>query len=285
MLQTSFLAQPWRAVRGSFNCRDKENALRKRSILTSILLLLLATMYAQADTVPVGQFGITYPSANASTGYYAFTIANLTGNTTYGPGACSPGYPVCSPIEFTDATLTVNWAYGQIDPNTGVVTSLATGAGESGTFTATALDTNSFDPSYNGCGTYGVDAGCAGTDDTNNAFQLTLPITDSSGNNLVILSATFTATSVATTTNVGTLSGPYTATMNPTTDCGGPCNFNDPGLYDGDPNVGYWEYYDASVDIVTNTPTPGNTVPEPGTVWFLLTGVGWLGWRRRRFGL
>ena len=243
------------------------------------LLALAAPAALAASPISVGQFTIEYPSAE-TVGYYGFTIANLTGNTT--AGACSAGYPVCDPIEFQNATLTVQYGYGQVVDN-GSGVGVVTGALVSqGTYTATAQDANAFDPSYNGCGVYGVDSGCAGLHDTANAFQLPLPVLDGGGNTLVILSATFSATSAPTATNEGSLSGPYTATLLPVTDCAGPCNFLDPGLYPGDPYVGDWEYYDATVDITTSVTAPPATVPEPATAWLLLPGlVLAAAWRRR----
>lgn len=253
--------------------------MKPRGILRSIglsLLLLACATGAWASQISVGQFQIEYPSAE-TVGYYGFTIANLTGNST--AGACNPSYPVCTELQFTNPTLTVDYGYGQIDGSGNVIPGTLV---EQGSYTALPQAADPFDPSYNGCGVYGVDSGCAGTGDVNNAFQLALPVIDGSGNTLVILSATFSATTVPTATNQGTLSGPYTATMSPTTDCGGPCNFLDPGLSPSDPYVGDWEYYDASVDIVTNTSTV-SPVPEPAAAWLLLSALAWMGWRHRRY--
>lgn len=239
------------------------------------LILLAFTTGASANQVSVGQFGIEYPSAE-TLGYYGFTVDNLTGNSTL--GACNPSYPVCTELLFANATLSVEYAYGQIDSSGNVIPG---SLGSVQTFTVTAAQSDPFDSSYNGCGVYGVDSGCAGLSDVSNAFQLTEPIVDGSGNTLVILSATFTATTSPTTTNLGTLSGPYTATLYPTTDCGGPCNFLDPsgGLYPGDPYPGDWEYYDANVDIVTTTPTA--PVSEPATLWLVLSVFASAIWLRR----
>ena len=236
--------------------------------------------WAWASPISVGQFSMEYPSAE-TVGYYGFTVANLTGNST--SGACTAGYPVCQQLAFLNPTLTVNYGYGQlVDNGSGVGVQVGPLASQ-GTYTVTAADPNAFDPSYNGCGVYGVDATCAGLTDTANAFQLPLPVTDGNGNNLIILQAVFTATSAPTVTGQGTLSGPYTATLLPPSDCAGPCNFLDPGLYDGDPNTGYWEYYDATVDITTDQPTPPSEVPEPATWWLMGSAMAGLGmwWRKR----
>lgn len=250
-----------------------------RNICLSLLLMACA-IGVRANQIAVGQFQILVPSAE-TVGYYGFTITNLTGNST--AGACNPSYPVCTDLLLVNPVLTVNYGYAQIDGSGNIIPGTLTGQA---TYTAMPQASDPFDASYNGCGVYGVDSGCAGLADVNNTFQLAVPILDTSGNNLVILSASFTASTIPTNTNLGVLSGPYTASMNPTTDCGGPCNFLDPpgGLAPGDPYGGDWEYYDASVDIVTNIPT-GSPVPEPATVWLMLfgvTGLAWLGWRHRR---
>lgn len=254
--------------------------MKRATLWVTGMLLLALPLLLRADTIAVGQFSIEYPSAE-TVGYYGFTVTNLTGNTT--SGACSTGYPVCTPIDFENATLTVVYGYGQVQDNGSGVGVVVGALANQGTFTVTAQDSDPFDPSLNGCGVYGVDSACSGLDDVANAFQLPLPVLDNNGNTLVILSATFSATSAPTVTNEGTLSGPYTATLLPTTDCAGPCNFNDPGLFAGDAYAGDWEYYDATADIVTETgPPAGNPVPELPTVWLVVPALVLLAWDRRR---
>lgn len=253
----------------------------RRSLFRSLclsLLLMAAAIGVRANQIAVGQFQILVPSSE-TVGYYGFTITNLTGNST--SGACNPSYPVCTDLLFVNPVLTVNYGYAQIDGSGNIVPGTLTGQS---TYTAMPQVSDPFDAAYNGCGVYGVDSGCAGLGDVNNTFQLAVPILDGSGNNLVILGASFTASTIPTNTNLGVLSGPYTASMNPTTDCGGPCNFLDPGLSATDPYTGDWEYYDASVDIVTRIST-GTPVPDPATVWLTLVGatwLAWLGWLHRR---
>ncbi len=263
--------------------------MRRMSQMLAGLMLLAVPAMMRANTLAVGQFSIEYPSVE-TVGFYGFTVSNLTGNST--AGACTVSYPVCTPLVFQDATLTVQYGYGQVQDNGSGVGVVVGALASQGTYTVTAQDTDPFNPSYNSCGVYGVDGTCAGLDDTANAFQLPLPIADGSGNNLVILSATFSATTAPTSTNSGTLSGPYTATLLPTLDCGGPCNFLDTNLFPNpntgiDPNNGYWEYYDATADIVTQAPPPsGGTVPEPATIWLVapvLGALGW-GWQEKRRG-
>lgn len=260
--------------------------MRRVSQVLAGLMVLAVPALLRAGTISVGQFSIEYPSVE-TVGYYGFTVSNLTGNST--AGACTAGYPVCTPLVFQNATLSVQYGYGQIQDNgsgVGVVVGSLMGQG---TYTVTAQDSDPFNPSYNSCGVYGVDSSCAGLDDVANAFQLPLPVADGLGNNLVILSATFSASSAPTSTNSGTLAGPYTATLLPTLDCAGPCNFLDtaPGLFPNpntgiDPNSGYWEYFDATADIVTQAPPPtGGTVPEPGTIWLVAPLLGVLGWAWR----
>lgn len=221
--------------------------------------------WAWAAPIAVGQFSIAYPLAE-SVGYYGFSVSNLTG------GACGAGYPVCTPLDFTHAQLTVQYGYALIvddGSGNGVIAGPVT---DTGTYTATAQDADAFDASYNNCGVYGVDSGCAGQDDTADAFQLALPFQEGNGETLVILSARFSADSAPTVTGLGTLSGPYTAVLQPLSD-GGALNF-----FDGTS----WEYYD-SADITTPAPG-GSPVPEPGSVWLLATGLAALGWAGAKRG-
>lgn len=242
----------------------------------SLCCLLAASLRLHADPIAIGQFAIEFPSAE-SVGYYGFTVANLTGNST--SGACTDEYPVCTdtPLIFENPTLTVDYGYAQIDGNGNIIAGTLT---DQGTYSATAQDADAFDPAYNGCGVYGVDGTCAGTsDDTVDAFQVPLPEEDGAGDTLVILEATFSTTVAPVDTNLGEISGTYTAVMFPPTDCAGPCNFLDPGLYGGDPYVGDWEYYDYQ-DITGPGPTQITQVPEPSSFWLLAPFLAlFLGWR------
>ena len=238
----------------------------KRYIKRLILLIALACPAALlASPIAIGTFSYVYSD---SVGQPGFSVVNLTGAGASCVGAVTgPGtncYPSLTELTFTQVSLSVTYAVNGV---------------QQPVLTVSPPDSDSgwFAPSYNYCGTFGVDANCGDP-----AYPFHVPGTAAiAGGDVTVLSATlsgslspvqFSLTDGTTFTSDGT----FSATLHPFTDCAGNAD------YFGNPTS---DCYGESVDLVTNAAGGALTpVPEPSSGYLLLGGVAVLAWdwRRRR---
>lgn len=247
------------------------HSFRKLSGMAALLLWAIAPTL-HASPIAVGQLTYIYSD---SVGLPGFGFNNFTGvASTCGAVVTGPNtgcYPATNELTFTDVTLTVNYALNGVAQAALVVQ-------------VPNSDSGLFAPSYNNCGTFGVDSNCG---DPNYSWQTPTAAGAEvlAGGGVTITSATltgsFTPTQfLLTDGSLYTSTGTFSATLNPSADCSGNSDLN------GNPTS---DCYVDQTDLVTDVEGTNNggggptTVPEPGTVWLWMgAAAAWAAATRRR---
>ena len=238
---------------------------RAKNVLAVLALVAgFAVTRLAASPIAIGSFSYIYSDSVLSPGFGVSNytgVASSCGATVTGPN--TDCYPVTQELTFGNVVLSVNYSIGGV-AQTPLVVSVPN------------TDSGLFAPSYNGCGTFGVDANCG---DPNYAWQVP-GLEDLAGGNVLVTSATLTGSFTPTQFNLTdgslyTSTGTFTATLAPAADCPGNTDLN------GNPTS---DCYGDATDLVTNLSSGGGAspVPEPGTLAMMLGGVliGLGYWRR-----
>ena len=212
------------------------------------LFLILTSVPAFATNISVGYINIAADTPNE--GEQQIQVFNLTGDAN-----CSDAYSACSPLSFSDWTMTIFYNssyYGTSGaPNPPAPLVLSGGSGSS-------IDPTVTDPSF----TYDFDL-CGGTG-TCGAFPATTITSIEFKGSLTSGGALATSVCLYDVTNCAGQSSPTYIQINPAFDL----------LWNADssttPYVDQTTFFTQSPDItITNaTDSSGGTVaPEPGTFW------------------